>query len=126
MAVGILGLFAVARIIVPAAKGYGSHQSLGLPPCTSVALLGMRCPTCGMSTAWANFVRGRWAMAVRANVTGLALAIGAVPVGIWLMLAAVEGRWRWVHPSPTLGLIVSLGFVAAALIEWLIRLGLGT
>ena len=121
----IVVLFVVARIIVPSESGYGSHQSLGLPACTSVTLLGMRCPTCGMSTAWANFVRGRWASAVHANVTGLALAITALPVGVWLYLAAVEGRWRLVKPSPKLVMAAQLVFIIAALAEWIIRLWMG-
>lgn len=122
----IVLLFVVAKIIVPSDKGYGSHQSLGLPACASVALLGMRCPTCGMSTAWPDFVRGRWVSAVHANVTGLALAITAVPVWAWLALAAVEGRWRWVKPTPKGVMAAQLVFIIAALAEWIVRLGLGT
>ncbi|GAB4133697.1 MAG: hypothetical protein Kow0040_16350 [Thermogutta sp.] len=121
----IAGLFLIARIMVPAECGYGSHRSLGLPACTSVTLLGIRCPTCGMSTAWANFVRGRWWSAMHANVTGLVLAVASVPVGIWLCLAAVEGRWRLLRPTPKLVLAAQLTFIAAALAEWIIRLGMG-
>lgn len=122
----IAALFGIAWVIVPAERGYGSHQSLGLPACTSVRLLGIRCPTCGMSTAWANFVRGRWASAVRANVTGSALAAAAVPIALWLGLAAVEGRWRLVKPTPKLMMAAQLALIAAALAEWIIRLGLGS
>lgn len=122
----IVVLFLVARIIVPSDRGYGSHQSLGLPACTSVALLGIRCPTCGMSTAWANFVRGRWAAAVRASVTGSALAITALPVWVWLTLAALEGRWRLVRPTPQGVVAAQLVFVVAALAEWIVRLWMGS
>lgn len=122
----IAALFGIAWVIVPAERGYGSHQSLGLPACASVRLLGIRCPTCGMSTAWANFVRGRWASAVRANVTGLALAVVAVPIALWLGLAAVEGRWRLVRPAPKLVMAAQLVLIAAALAEWIIRLTMGS
>lgn len=122
----IAALFAIAWVIVPAEQGYGSHQSLGLPACTSVRLLGIRCPTCGMSTAWANFVRGRWASGMRANVTGLALAVAAVPIALWLGLAAVEGRWRLMRPTPRLVMAAQLAWIGAALAEWIIRLAMGS
>ncbi len=122
----IVILFVVARMIAPSDRGYGSHQSLGLPACTSVALLGMRCPTCGMSTAWANFVGGRWAAALRANVTGSALAMTALPVWVWLTLAALEGRWRLVKPTPKGVIAAQLVFIFAALAEWIVRLWTGS
>jgi hypothetical protein len=42
----------IARWLTPDAKGVGTHQQLGLPPCTFYWLSGIPCPFCGMTTSW--------------------------------------------------------------------------
>lgn len=64
----------------PNAQGLGSHQQLGLPPCSIRVLWGIRCPACGMTTSWAWFMRGRWVESAHANVGGLLLALSALAV----------------------------------------------
>ncbi|RMG03430.1 MAG: DUF2752 domain-containing protein, partial [Planctomycetota bacterium] len=53
-AVGLAGLLVIAAVLRPSPTGLGTHQQLGLPPCTFRAMFGSRCPTCGMTTAWSN------------------------------------------------------------------------
>src|SRR4051794_7336480 len=59
-ALGVLAVLGVARCLRPDPKGYGTHQQLGLLPCGFRAITGLGCPSCGMTTAFAWFVRGRF------------------------------------------------------------------
>ena len=48
---GCVALLSVAAWLTPDELGVGSHQQLGLPPCSMLTLTGYPCPTCGMTTA---------------------------------------------------------------------------
>src|SRR5947209_2100708 len=45
----LIGLLATAACLTPSPRGMGTHQQLGLPPCTVVQWFGVRCPSCGMT-----------------------------------------------------------------------------
>src|SRR5690242_10680262 len=52
---GVLAvMLATAWRLTPSPRGLGTHQQLGLAPCTVEQWFGMRCPSCGMTTAWAH------------------------------------------------------------------------
>ena len=44
---GLVAVLSIAAWLAPDPSGLGTHQQLGLPACTSVAILGIRCPACG-------------------------------------------------------------------------------
>ncbi len=67
----VIGGFVMAYRLEPDPRGFGTHQRLGLPPCTIRAVFGIPCPSCGMTTSFANITKGRWREAARANVAGL-------------------------------------------------------
>jgi hypothetical protein len=58
-AAGLAGLLGLAKTLVPDPRGFGTHVQLGLRPCAFATMTGRPCPTCGMTTAFAWFVRGR-------------------------------------------------------------------
>ena len=91
-AVGLLGLLAIAAMLKPSPLGHGTHQQLGLPPCTFWVLFGRPCPTCGMTTAWAHLVRGQWVDACRANLGGALLGLLAMVAAPWLLGSADSRR----------------------------------
>jgi hypothetical protein len=74
-----------AMMLEPDARGYGTHQQLGLPPCGFRLLTGLPCPGCGLTTAFAHAVRGDWLLAASANPFGLilfAVACASLPLGV--------------------------------------------
>ncbi|HET6884185.1 MAG TPA: DUF2752 domain-containing protein [Pirellulales bacterium] len=113
----------VAGWLRPDPNGFGTHQQLGLPPCTSVWLFGVRCPSCGMTTSWSHAVRGQWIKAVRANAGGALLAATAMVATPWLLVSAVRGRWLWGRPGDRALAIVACVLIAATLLDWMYRLG---
>ena len=116
-----LALLALAGSLQPDADGLGTHQQLGLPPCSMRLILGVRCPSCGMTTSWAHFMRGQWAESLAANPGGFLLALYS------LTLSSISGvvLWRGRLPDWPLqcGFAVALVAIAAvAVVQWLLRL----
>ena len=121
----LLGPLAVAGLLQPDGRGHGTHQQMGLPPCTFVVLFDVRCPTCGMTTSWANLVRGRLAEAAGSNLGGMLLCLLDMLAVPWLLCTAIAGKW--VIWEPRVG-VVACGAVAVfliTLIEWTVRLTCG-
>ena len=53
---GIVVVFGIAVWLKPDPRGFGTHQQLGLPPCTFRSLTGTNCPHCGLTTSFSWFV----------------------------------------------------------------------
>lgn len=104
----------LAAWLEPDSRGLGTHQQLGLPPCSSMMLLGYPCPTCGMTTAFAHAVRGRFVAAFGAQPAGFLLALVAVIAAGASLSVVVSGRvWtvNWFRLSPATLLIVVIAIV---------------
>jgi len=84
-------LLGVAAWLQPAAAGFGTHRQLGLPSCSWPATMGIPCPSCGMTTAFALAADGRLLDAFHAQPLGLLLAIGAAALAIASAHSAVTG-----------------------------------
>lgn len=125
LALGLAVVLAVARWLEPDPRGYGTHTQLGLAPCTFALVTGHPCPSCGMTTSFAWFARGRFDRSWRANPAGSVLAPVCVVLIPWLMIGAARGRplgFRTLE-QPLIGLVV--GTVALSLLSWTFRLFLG-
>jgi hypothetical protein len=46
-----------ARLLQPSARGVGTHEQLGLPPCAFLYLTSIPCPGCGLTTSFAYAAR---------------------------------------------------------------------
>lgn len=120
----LCGLLATAAYLRPDRSGLGTHQQLGLQPCTIRTVFDLRCPSCGMTTAWAHFVRAEWALAASSSVSGTLLAAVACLAVPWTWAAAWRGRWMAVWPSEFLVLAFCITVMTVALSEWLVRLAI--
>jgi hypothetical protein len=117
----LLALLAIAAWMRPDERGFGTHERLGFPPCTFQYLFETRCPSCGMTTAWSHFVRGRLDRAFQSNVGGALLAGLALVVGPWTVASGVRGRWVVAAPNDRVTVGVSLAIVFVTLIDWASR-----
>ncbi len=121
----LVGLLATAASLRPASRGYGTHQQLGLPPCTLQVWYGFRCPSCGMTTSWSHMMRGQVASAVRANAGGALLAAVAAVCGPWMLASGIWGRWLWGPPRELPTMIVGIAIIVTTVIDWSVRLYFG-
>jgi len=116
--------FAMASSLEPDTRGFGTHQRLGLPPCTFRSLAGISCPSCGMTTSFSNFVRGNFVASASANATGLVLAVCCAIQIPWAIASACTGRAIGIH-RPEVATATLLAVLAAlCLTEWILRLTL--
>jgi len=125
LALGLSGLLGVAAMLHPQADGLGTHQQLGLPPCTVRVLFGRPCPSCGMTTSWAHLVRGNVSEALRANVGGTLLGVLAMAGIPYLAGSAARGRWWGFEPTAAIVIYVSTAVVSITLLQWGWRLAAG-
>ena len=121
LALALAAMLVIARSVEPDPRGYGTHERLGLAPCSFLASTGRPCPACGATTAVAEVVRGRWGRAWRANPAATLLGALAAPTIAWLVLAAWSRRPIGFRSptAPLVGLLLLLTAVGSAF--WLMR-----
>jgi hypothetical protein len=118
---GLLAMLATAAWLDPDPRGIGTHQQLGLPPCTFQRMFGKPCPSCGMTTSWAHFVRGQFLQSFDANLGGTLLALLALIVGPWLLISAWRGRHATRVPEDQYIALAGLVVAAVTTLQWVMR-----
>jgi hypothetical protein len=118
---GLLSLLLVAAWLTPDPRGLGTHQRLGLPPCSFRQVTGWRCPSCGMTTSWSHLVRGELSSSLRSNAGGTLLGLACLVLAPWSLISGLRGRWWGRPPGPTLALAMTLVLVAVTLADWVLR-----
>ncbi len=117
---------AMARSLHPSASGVGTHVQLGLPPCRFLALTGIPCPSCGLTTSFAFAAHFQLKQALIASPFGLllffavVLTIPGICIQLWRRIA-----WERIVRALDLTTITSWT-VAAYLTSWLCKLTLAT
>jgi len=123
IAVTLATLLITAACLTPSPKGYGTHQQLGLPPCTfQVMFDGKPCPSCGMTTSWSHLMRGHVFSSFQANPGGTLLAITSLVLAPWLFMSAVKGTWFIGVPPTWLALTVAITLLSVTFGNWIIQL----
>ncbi len=89
---GPLLLVAFGLWLAPDARGYGTHEKLGLPPCVMMKWLHVPCPGCGVTTSVALAAHGRILDSARTQPFGLLVALAIPAVAIWALASHVRGR----------------------------------
>jgi hypothetical protein len=115
----------VAVWLRPDPSGFGTHRQLGMGPCGILIRYKLPCPTCGMTTAFSNTVRGRLVAAIWGQPGGFALAVGTIAAAAGALYLLIVGRtparWRrwldWYY--------VFWFMLVAILGGWALRLVLG-
>jgi hypothetical protein len=100
---GCLAVLLVAIRIKPNASGIGTHEQMGFAGCQFERRTGLPCPTCGMTTSYAYFVRGNWVASFYVQPAGWVAAV-ATAMGVWAGLyVGLTGRpaYRLVRVLPS-------------------------
>jgi hypothetical protein len=118
-------LLITARTLTPDPRGYGTHEQLGLAPCGFARATGLRCPTCGTTTAWAYALRGELPAALSANAGGTVLCGLAMIGATWALVSAAFGRPLVGRPTARMLLTVGSAWLAVTLLDWAHRLASG-
>ena len=122
LGVGIVIVFGIAVWLTPDPRGFGTHQQLGMPPCTFRTLLGVNCPHCGLTTSFSWFVRGQFEKSIQANPAGLIMAVLGVLILIWCAVVSLRGVFVITHEP---GRVFLFGFgiwVLVSIVIWSVRL----
>lgn len=118
----LLAGFAVAGRLKPDPRGFGTHEALGLPACTFRQIAGVPCPSCGMTTSFAHFVRGELITAGRVNAAGLLLAACCAVQIPWCWVSAWRGTWWGLRRPGGVLLWVFLALSTVCALQWAVRL----
>jgi hypothetical protein len=121
----LMTLLFVSGRLTPDPQGLGTHHQLGLPQCSVRQYLGIRCPSCGMTTSWAHMVRGQVLGSVRANAGGAMLAVVAATAGPWMLVCGLRGRWLLRPPNEWVVLGIGLAVIFVTVMDWIVRLNWG-
>lgn len=114
--------FVLAASLDPDPRGYGTHQRLGLPPCSFQVLFGVNCPSCGSTTCFAYFVRGHWVSAAQSNSAAFLLALVCAAMVPWSWYSVWSGRlWQVDSPATTLMWLL-IGLCGLSLGQWIVRM----
>jgi len=103
-AVCCAAVLTLARWLQPDDRGFGTHQQLGMPPCSFVLTTGLPCPTCGMTTAFALVMHGHPWLAVLTQPAGAVLCLATAVLLVLATRTAVTGRGlrvNWDRLGPT-------------------------
>lgn len=121
----LIVLLGTAAWLRPSPNGLGTHQQLGLPPCTMRALMNLRCPSCGMTTSWSHLMHGNLIASLKSNSGGALLGIAALVTGPWLAASGLRGRWLLGPPHEVTVIGAGALIVLVTIVDWCVRLGLG-
>ncbi len=122
---GAVAVLALSLYLVPDARGFGTHEGLGLPACGYLLRSGRPCLSCGLTTSFSNCVRGRLPSAWRANPAGLPLFFVTLLLPWWLVRSWWTKRDPFRFLDGRLTRWIPLFLLLALLVSWVARGGLG-
>jgi hypothetical protein len=118
----IAGAIATVTLLAatePDPRGHGTHEQLGLMPCSWPGRFGMPCPTCGVTTAASHLVHFAPIDAFTTQPFGAALAASGILLAILALHDLLRGR-PYLDRLARLPLVgITIGAVATFLLAWL-------
>jgi hypothetical protein len=118
VALACFALLATAVFLRPSATGVATHTALGFDECHFLLSTGIPCPSCGMTTSFAWFVRGHVLASFYVQPMGTLLAIAAGMTFWGGLYVAATGkpvyRRLFAELPPSYYVIAPLGFAIAA------------
>jgi hypothetical protein len=92
VALACAAVLVVAAILPPSSAGVSTHTQLGFKRCEFLYRTGMPCPSCGMTTSFSLFARGRLASSLYVQPMGFVLAV-LTAAAFWIAFyIAITGK----------------------------------
>lgn len=122
LVIAIIAIFLLLRSLTPDPSGIGTHRQIIPIPCLFHYLLGIPCPSCGMTTSLAYAVHGEWLSSLKAHPFGLPFLV----LLLALLAQSLRGilfnkAWwrvmekRWFENTLLCGIVAYIG-------TWIIRI----
>jgi hypothetical protein len=111
-------LLCVAAWLQPSSEAMGTHTQLGIPACSWPATIGLPCPSCGMTTAFALAADGRFFDSFLAQPMGFMLAVATAGFAVVSAYAALTGSRMLSAITDKIGGRFWWFFGAAILLSW--------
>jgi hypothetical protein len=129
MGLGLVAVFGVAIWLDPydeygVARSMETHRQLGLPECTFKTLTQKPCPSCGMTTSFALFIRGDIWPSLKANCVGTFLAACCLAMVPYAFYCGARGRYIWLISMDWLLPRLIVVFCVLMLLRWAVVLWL--
>lgn len=89
----LAGLVAMRLVLTPDPDGFGTHEQLGLLPCSAPRWFGIPCPGCGVTTSVTWFVQGAPLRSLAVQPLGFSLALAgslALPLALFATVRGVD------------------------------------
>src|SRR5262245_53859132 len=138
---GLVAVFTVAVVLDPFVKDeggnyvldadgkkvalrQGTHQRMGLPPCSFYYLTGYKypCPSCGMTTSFTLLMHGDLWDSLKANYAGTALAVFCLALIPWSLVSVWRRKAVFVRSLDRAMMCVIVGFLVLTLSRWVVAL----
>jgi len=117
-------LLSVSAWLEPAAAGHGTHEQLGLEPCTFLAVTDLPCPMCGATTTFSLMAELRWFEGVMNQPFAALLFLLTVMSFAVSVAETVIPRGRWTRMSSWLQpyeLRIIAGLACFMLFSWIYK-----
>lgn len=85
--ISFLFILILSMKLYPSEEGYGTHRQLGLPACGFLTMTAYPCPSCGITTSFSYFVRGKFLDSLRVQPFGFILFL-ALLAGVFISIYA--------------------------------------
>ena len=114
---GILG-----SMLEPDPSGVGTHTRLGLPPCGFYTVTGIPCPTCGVTTSFAEAAHGRFKKSFFTQPMGLFTFAGICAGAVILAAALATGRSLFRLKLPIGTCTIAVLILAIVVVSWICKI----
>jgi hypothetical protein len=125
----LIVIFSIAIYLNPynddgSALRWGTHQRLGLPPCTFKETTGIPCPSCGMTSSFALLIRGDVWHSLRANFAGTLLGTFCLLLIPWSLASVWKQKLLFVRSFEMMFTVFIATFMAVMMLRWAVVAGL--
>lgn len=115
-------VLALSFMLIPDARGYGTHEHLFLPPCFVRFFFHIPCPACGLTTCFAYLAKGQWIEAFHLNWVSPFIFLGFLLLFIYSTLCLFSNQSFWNIFERKLIPYFSTFIIISLLLNWTVKI----